>query len=312
MTRIAVAVVSYNTRDLLARCLDSLSGDERLDVWVVDNASSDGSAEMVSERFPGVTLEARDDNLGFGRAVNLVAERAAGWDFVAPANADIALEPGAVDTLLAAAEADPGAGALAPRLVLPNGATQHSVQQFWSPGLALGFQLRRQRLSPRWGEAQCLPGAWDPERARRVPWAVGAFLLVRRLAWEQAGGFDPDQWLYAEDVDLGWRLGQAGWAVRYVPDARVRHEESVAAAAAWGAERAERWMAASYDWMLRRRGPLRTRAVAAVNVAGESVRWALGRGEQRATHRRWAQLHAIGLRRRGTVRARMAAPHGGA
>src|SRR4051794_8303335 len=97
--RITVAVVSYNTRELLVRCLTSLSGDDRLDVWVVDNASADGSAAAVRSGFPAVSLVARDDNLGFGRAVNLVAARAGDWDWLAVANADVALEPGAVDAL---------------------------------------------------------------------------------------------------------------------------------------------------------------------------------------------------------------------
>ncbi len=92
----------------------------------------------------------------------------------------------------------------------------------------------------------CLEGAWDPQRPRRVPWAVGAFLLVRRPAWDAIGGFDPAQWLYAEDLDLGWRLARAGWATRYEPRARVRHHESAATGQAWGSdERTARWLRAS-------------------------------------------------------------------
>jgi GT2 family glycosyltransferase len=307
MPRIAVAVVSYNTRDLLARCLESLAGDDRLEVWVVDNASADGSAELVRERFPDVRLEARTDNLGFGRAVNLVAERA-DWEWLAIANADTALLPGAIDALLAAGEQDPGAGILAPRLLLPDGATQHSLHPFWSVRFALAFNLGVQRRAPRWADARCLEGYWDRDRPRRAPWAVGAFLLVRRAAWEDAGGFDPDQWLYAEDLDLGWRVAQAGWATRYVPDAHVRHDESSAAGPEWGEARTERWMASSYDWLLRRRGPVRARAVAAVNVLGAGARWLLARGEARAGNRRWAALHASGLRSHDAIRARMAQP----
>jgi N-acetylglucosaminyl-diphospho-decaprenol L-rhamnosyltransferase len=304
--RIVAAVVSYNTRDLLARCLASF--DEHVEVWVVDNASQDGSAQLVRERFGHVRLEARSDNLGFGPAVNLVAARTGDWDWLAVANADVALEPGALDALLAAGAADPRAGALAPRLILPDGSTQHSVYPFWSPAFALSFNLGRQRLSRRWGDEQCLHGFWDADRPRRVPWAVGAFLLVRRAAWDAAEGFDPGQWLYAEDVDLGWRLQQKGWATRYVPGARVLHEESAAAAQAWGSARTERWMAASYDWMFRRRGGLRTRVVGAANVLGAAARWAVARGEARIAYRNWARLHALGLRRRATVRARLPRP----
>ena len=306
--KIVVAVVSYETRDLLAACLASLGGDERLETWVVDNASTDGSAEMVRERFPGVRLEARSDNLGFGPAVNLVAERASGWDWLAVANADIALEPSAVDALLDAAGRDAGAGALAPRLVRPDGSTQHSVYPFWSSGFALQFNLGRARLDRRWADEQCLEGFWDPERERRVPWALGAFLLVRRAAWQEAGGFDPGQWLYAEDLELGWRLARAGWATRYVPDARVRHAESASVTPAWGEAKTDRWMAASYDWMLRHRGPLRTRATAATFVLGAGARWLGSRPGERPALRRWAALHAIGLRRRATIRARLPRP----
>lgn len=288
---VAVAVVSWNTRDLLARCLGSLEAEARAgraEVWVVDNGSRDGSPELVAERFPWARLEQPGENLGFGRAVNRVAERtSAPW--LAPANADIALRPGALDALLAAAAADPGAGALAPRLVLPDGSTQHSVFAFPTIPFTAAFALGLPRLSARLADRLCVPGGWNPERARRVPWAVGAFLLVRRAAWEAAGGFDPAQWMYAEDLDLGWRLARAGWATRYVPHAVVEHHESAAARQAWGEERTDRWQAATYEWMRRRRGPARTRAVAALNVLGA---W------QSAERRRWAVRHAAALRRR--------------
>src|SRR3954451_15774620 len=92
---ITVAVVSWNTRDLLRRCLNSLR-DDRLEVWVVDNSSDDGSARLVREEFPGVRLLALDENIGFGRAVNLVADQTAS-EWLLVANADVTLAPGALD-----------------------------------------------------------------------------------------------------------------------------------------------------------------------------------------------------------------------
>ncbi|HVE69383.1 MAG TPA: glycosyltransferase, partial [Solirubrobacteraceae bacterium] len=107
MPRVAVAVVSWNTRDLLARCLESLAAQEgaELETWVVDNASTDGSAELVRDSHPEVELVASDENLGFGPAVNLVAQRTS-TPWIAMANADVALRPGALRARLDAGERD--------------------------------------------------------------------------------------------------------------------------------------------------------------------------------------------------------------
>ena len=283
---VTVAVVSYETRDLLARCLDALS-DQPADVWVVDNGSRDGSAEMVRSRFPGVRLVAGSENLGFGRAVNLVgAQTESEW--LVAANADTAVARGALSALLVAAEADPGAGALAPRLVLPDGTTQHSVHPFPTLASTAAFVAGAGAVA---GDRLCLEGHWDPDRERRVPWAVGAFLLVRRAAWDAVGGFDERRFMYAEDLDLGWRLREAGWATRYVPGAVVLHDESAATAAAWGDARVERWMDATYAWLRETHGDGYARRVAALNVAGARARAAL-HPRRRAFYASWAERHA--------------------
>jgi GT2 family glycosyltransferase len=294
--QVTVAVVSWNTRELLAACLRSLAGEEA-EVWVVDNASSDGSAEMVRAQFPAVKLVAQPENVGFGAAVNVVAGRTSS-PWLAAANADVALRPGALRALLDAGAADPGAGAVAPRLVLPDGTTQHSVFPFPTVPFTAAFNLGVAR-------SDVLIGRWDPDRPRRVPWAIAAFLLVRREAWEAVGGFDEGQWMYAEDLDLGWRLNRAGWATRYEPRAVVEHHDAAATAQAWGEARVERWQRATYAWMLRRRGAARTRAVAALNVAGAAARWAplaaAARVQperfayRRDVQRRWMRTHASGL-----------------
>jgi GT2 family glycosyltransferase len=266
--QVAVAVVSWNTRELLRDCLESLRGEPLAEVWVVDNASTDGSAAMVRDEFPQVQLLALESNVGFGPAVNLVAARTT-TPFVAPANADVALRPGALTALLAAARRSPRAGVLAPRLVLPSGETQHSVYAFPTLPFTLAFNLG---LAQRFGDRLCLEGHWDPERERDVDWALGAFLIVRREAWNAIGGFDEQQWMYAEDLDLGWRISRAGYTTRYVPGARVLHHASAATTQAWGDERTLRWLRSTYAWLLRRRGPARTRATALVNVVGAYAR----------------------------------------
>lgn len=311
---VAIAVVSWNTRDLLAAALHSMEGEARCgraEVWVVDNASHDGSADLVRESFPWARLHACPTNLGFGAAVNLVAERTA-TPWIAGANADVALTPGTLEALLEAGRRDPGAAALAPRLRLPDGSTQSSVHPFPTVALALTLNTGAARLSPRLAEHLCLHGAWDPEVPRRVPWAMGAFLMVRRSAWEQVGGFDGGQWMYAEDLDLGWRLARAGWATRYEPRALVRHQSAAATRQAWtDAEVRKSWSA--YAWMLRRRGPALTRLVAAIQVAGCGTRWwaamllcahdARRWAPRRAWWRRWTRMHAVGLRSRRALEA---------
>jgi N-acetylglucosaminyl-diphospho-decaprenol L-rhamnosyltransferase len=275
---VVVAVVSWNTRDLLDRCLRSLEGSAdggAAEVWVVDNGSTDGSVELVREHHPWVHLVESGENLGYGRAVNLVAARTSSPWF-ALSNSDVALREGALEALLAAGDADPGAGVVAPRLVLPGGDTQQSVWAF--PTLAAtvvqnaGPRLAGARLADR----LALKGAWNPDRARRVPWAVGAFLLVRRNAWDRIGGFDPGQWMSAEDLDLGWRMREAGWATRYEPRAVVDHDESAATGQVWGDDLALHWQKCAYAWMLRRRGRPATAAVGILNFLGAGGRYALG------------------------------------
>jgi GT2 family glycosyltransferase len=277
-----------------------------VEAWVVDNASTDASAELVRERYGWAQLIASDKNVGFGSAVNLVAERTSS-PWLAIANADVRLQPGALDRLLESAERDPGAGALAPRLVLPDGSTQHSVFAF--PTLPFIFILQSGlfHVSRDLSDRMALLGLWDTERARRVPWAVGAFLLIRRQAWDQVGGFDRRQWMYAEDLDLGWKLRRAGWATRYEPRAVVEHEEGASAKQAWGpAEQINaRWQLSTYGWLARRRGLARTWAVALMNFLGCGARYLAlvpaswvdpGRwADQRRGLGEWTLVHLKGL-----------------
>jgi len=304
---VTVAVVSWNTRELLRRCLESFGPEvERglVDLWVVDNASSDGSPELARERFPWAKLVASHENLGFGRAVNLVADRTAS-EWLAPANADIAVRPGAVRTLLESGRRDSRAGAVAPRLVLPDGSTQHSVFAFPTVTYTALLAASAFRLLPDVGDRYAVPGLWDKSRARRVPWAVGAFLLVRRQAWDEVGGFDDRQWMYAEDLDLGWRLRRSGWATRYEPRAVVDHVAGSATRQAFGPELAPVWQRSTYGFLARRRGALYARAVALVNLLGAIPRWARVAlrsavdPDQRAlrqAHGRWVLVHLRALR----------------
>jgi N-acetylglucosaminyl-diphospho-decaprenol L-rhamnosyltransferase len=308
--KVAIAVVSTNLRELLAACLESMhpAAEAGLaEVWVVDNASTDGSPEMVAERFPWARLIASDRNLGYGRAVNLVAERTdAPW--LAPANEDIELRAGALERLLRTGEEHPRAGIVAPRLELPDGSTQHSVHAFPNLGFTLFFNLGLHRLNRRLADRLCIEGSWDSNRPRAVPWAIAAFMIVRREAFEVAGGFSADQFIHSEDLDLGWRMARAGWATRYEPRATVFHVGSAASKKEFGEELWTRWMAATYSWMARRRGPALAWTTAAINVAGAAARWALFGAlarvaparfaPKRDANRNWVRIHSVGLRPR--------------
>jgi GT2 family glycosyltransferase len=303
---VTVAVVSWNTRELLLRCLRSLAGEVeagRAQVWVVDNGSSDGSAEAARESAPWAQIVEAEGNLGFGPAVNLVAARTR-TPWLACANADISLEPGALAAMIGAG-ADASVGCVAPRLLLEDGTTQHSVYPLPTLPFTIAFNLGLPHLNRSISDRLCLEGHWNAERPRAVPWAIGAFLLLRRDAFDAVGGFDPRQWMYAEDLDLGWRLHTAGWVTRYEPSARVRHAAGAATAGAFGEARVERFMRETYAVLLRRRGRRLTRATAAINVLGAAARvgwmtplaWPLRRWRgPRDDSRRWLAVHRQGLR----------------
>ena len=214
-------------------------------------------------------LLALDSNVGFGPAVNLVAARTSA-PFVAPANADIQLRPGALRALFDAAGRHPRAGILAPRLEL-------AVRRDPALGLCLSRRCRSRcafnlGLANRFGDRLCLEGHWNAEGERDVDWALGAFLRrasrglgrrrrVRRAAVDVRGGPRP-----------GLARGAPGYSTRYVPSARVLHHASAATTQAWGDERTLRWLRSTYWWLLRRRGLSRTRATALINVLGAYAR----------------------------------------
>jgi N-acetylglucosaminyl-diphospho-decaprenol L-rhamnosyltransferase len=305
--QVAVAVVSTNLRELLAKTLESLRPDADrglIEVWVVDNASTDGSPEMVRDSFPWVSLIALEENVGYGAAVNMVAERTT-TKWIAAANEDIEVRPGAIERLCEAAHDHPDVALIAPRLELPDGSTQHSVHPFPTLWLTAIFNLRLHRLSRRLADFLCIEGYWDPTRARTVDWAMATFLLARRSAWDEIGGFDREQWMHAEDLDIAWRMRSAGWRTRYEPAAEVFHVGSAASKKAFGEELMTRFMAASYGWQARRRSPAIARAIALVNCAGAAAgllvleppaRLRGGRfAAARDGYRYWLGVHRTGL-----------------
>ena len=219
-----VIVNATGGRDLLRSCLRSLeanplsTGDTT--VWVVDNASADGSADMVRTEFPWVRLEALDWNAGFCIANN-VALRQARADYVLVLNPDTEVPAGALDHMVRVMDDRPEVGMSSCRLVMRDGTFDHAAKRsFPTPLGALAHFLRVGRWSgaPQWLQQYRAPelGEFD---AGEVDAVNGAFMLVRCEALEQVGLLDEGYWLYMEDLDWCYRFHRAGWKVWY--DGRV-------------------------------------------------------------------------------------------
>ncbi|HVG00393.1 MAG TPA: glycosyltransferase, partial [Chloroflexia bacterium] len=224
----SIVILSWNVADLLAGCLRSLSGASgewwaRSEVIVVDNASSDGSAEMVRRDFPGVRLVALPANLGFSRGNNL-GIRAARGRYILLLNPDTVAHPRSIATLVEYMEAHPEVGITGPRLLNPDGTLQPSRRRFPTPLTALVESTPLQR----WFEnSRLLRDFYMLDRPdgkpQEVGWLSGAALMCRHETLEQAGAFDPGYFMFSEEVDLCRRVSDAGWSVVYVPHAEVTH-----------------------------------------------------------------------------------------
>lgn len=218
-----VVIVSYRSRDLLGRCLRSLRDHPPaggLTVTVVDNASGDGTAELVAREHPGVTVLAQTENLGFGAATN-IGIAATSAPYVLALNPDAAVETETLDTLLALMEEGPQVGCSGPALYQEDGTFDHAARRsFPTPLSALGhFSGVGRRLG---GGRLADYRAPTVERGP-VDAVNGAFMLLRRSALEQVGSFDEGYWMYMEDLDLSYRLGEAGWITFYEPGVRAIH-----------------------------------------------------------------------------------------
>ena len=219
---VSVIVVSHNTRDDLLRCLGSLASvGMPLEIVVVDNASSDGSAEAVAERFPRVRVIHNGDNAGFGRANNqgLAATRA---PLVLLLNSDAELRPGCLETLASLLRDRARLGIVAPRTLEADGAVQVS----FGPDLTPLREWKQRRLvhGVKQRRSGALRAAAEAAAREHEPaWVSASCLLARREALAAVGGFDEGYFLYEEDADLCRRVRQAGWAVLFTPAAEAVH-----------------------------------------------------------------------------------------
>lgn len=223
---LSVCIVSWNTRELLDACLQSLrSIPDRItrEVIVVDNASEDGTAEMVRTGYPDVTLIANESNLGYAAANNQAIAAARG-ELILLLNPDIVVLEGALDTLVGFLREHDEAAAVAPRLVLPDGSTQASCRSFPTPDVVLYEALGLSRVFPRsrrFGRYRMT--WWDYDDERPVAQPMASALLIRRSALEEVGAMDEQFPIFFNDVDLCKRLWDAGWEIWYTPRATMVH-----------------------------------------------------------------------------------------
>lgn len=218
-TDVSVIIISYKTRDLTQACLTSVYRETRgvsFEVIVVDNASGDGSAEMVESCFPEVRLISSEGNLGFGPGNNLAAERANGR-YLLLLNPDTIVKDNALKALFEFAEANPEAGAWGGVCELPNGQIDPGCRQImpslWT--LFSSFFVRYRRIADRMDRGKDFQGD--------VSVLSGAFMMVRSDVWRELGGFDESFKLYAEECDLCDRILKAKYRIMMTGKSRIVH-----------------------------------------------------------------------------------------
>lgn len=275
--QLSAVIVSYNTRELLERCLLCLRAQAGVDVHaiVVDNASTDGSVELVRERFPDVELIALEENHGFARANNVAFERCRGDD-VLLLNSDAFLAPGALAALVETARRHPRAGAVGPRLHNPDGTLQRSAWPFPRAGRLLLEAFMLHRPLRRLGLLEDL-GTWAHDEERAVDFLIGACLLLRAEALAEVGGFDERFWLYGEEADLQRRLAARGWHVVFTPAATATHVGS--ASSAVSATRLRHFYRGQKRFLTKHGGPLAWPAARLALLIGSLLRgrWSAAR-----------------------------------
>lgn len=242
MVDLSVVIVNWNVRDLLRRCLESISGPGpqegreavttigsdpqqaplRLETIVVDNGSSDGSVPMVREQFPYVRLIVNDDNRGFPAANNQGVTVAEGR-YVLLLNPDTEVVDGALTSLVSFADAHPDVGIVGPQLLNPDGSVQSSRRRFPTLGTALFESTWLEPHAPHRVLERYYALDQPDDVVQDVDWLTGAAMLARREAVDEVGPLDEGFFMYSEELDWCRRMRDAGWRVVYLPKAQIIH-----------------------------------------------------------------------------------------
>ncbi len=220
MVSLSIVIVNYNSKEYLKRCLESIFRNcpQETQIILVDNASKDGSVEMVNRVFPMVEVIENLDNAGFAKANNQGISRSYG-DKILLLNPDTLYKKGVIEELGSYLDSNQSTAAVGCRIENPDVSLQYSFGKF--PTI---FRLILDRLpiiNKRWGHLVRDGSLYD--KVREVDWVTGACVMIRKKAFEKVGGFDEDYFLYVEEVDLMYRLRKAGYKVVYDPSISVTH-----------------------------------------------------------------------------------------
>ena len=224
---LTVLIVSYNTRDLTLKALETLyatTRETRFHTVVFDNASEDGSAKAVAEAFPQVEVIASQDNLGFAKANNIVAAEAK-TEWLLLLNPDTECHSGAVDNLMAFSKAHPEAGITGGRTVFPDGSL--NIASCWMQITPWSAFCNATGLSSVFPKSNLFNpeamGDWQRDSVREVDIVVGCYMMLRRELWMKLDGFDLRYFMYGEEADLCLRAKAMGYRPMITPDAQIMH-----------------------------------------------------------------------------------------
>ena len=227
---LSIAIVNYNNKKELKNCLDSIETtikDTKKEVFVCDNNSSDGSADMVQENFPDVNLIRNNENIGLSRAVNIILKNISG-DYTLLLDSDIELKPGAIQNLLKFLNDNPNVGVVGPRIYTPDGSIQESARRF--PNFLNGLFGRRSLMtrifpnnpiSKRFLYTEYI----DATEPFEVDFVIAACILTRKEVLDKIGMFDEGFFVYWSEVDWCRRVKNDKYRVFCIPSAKIIHYE---------------------------------------------------------------------------------------
>jgi N-acetylglucosaminyl-diphospho-decaprenol L-rhamnosyltransferase len=278
MAETSVVVVTYNALPWIEQCLESVRGHETI---VVDHGSTDGTVELVRERFPEARL-LEQENKGLGGGSN-AGMRAASGDYYLLLNSDAWALGDAVEKLTAFAESRPDAAVVGPKLLNPDGSLQRSVRGFptlWR--LATEYFFLR-KLAPRTRALNAFYGArFDHDEVREAEFLMGACLLVRREAADTVGLFDEDFFMFSEETDWLYRFRQAGWKVLFYPGAEFVHVGGATTSQNWGPMYREQ-LRGHLRFLAKHRGRREAERARRLLLASMRLRSVIFRGDRRRT-----------------------------